>query len=519
MAGLRSALSEHPDLRRRASGWLLESALSHAATSLGGARRPQPVDVPEAWEPWLRKLFPGHVAHPFADWHREMWEWLWSIDHGIRSQPFVGIAPRGGGKSTNAELGTTATGVRGVRDYALYVRSTQDAADKSVANIAALLESESIARHYPAHADRALSKYGHSKAWRRNRLVTAGGFTVDAVGLDTAVRGLKFGDQRPDLIVIDDVDEQHDSPHTTRKKIETLTKAILPAGASHATVLAIQNLIIPHGIFARLADGRADFLADRIVTGPHPAVVELETAMVHDEQLERFRAVITGGRPTWQGQDLKACQGLIDQIGLSAFLAECQHEVNERTGALWQRRLITRIDTAPPLRRVVVGVDPSGGGDDIGIIVAGLGHDGRGYVLADVSQPGKKGPLNWGRAAVQAYLDRQGDRILGERNYGGDMVESNIQVAARDLSVKHVPVKMVTASRGKAVRAEPVAALYEEGRVDHVGTFPELEAEMTGWTPGDSHSPNRLDALVWVMTELMLGAVAEPRLRVLGGGA
>lgn len=519
MAGLRSALSDHPDLRKRGAGWLLESALSHAASSLDHARPQQPVDVPGEWEPWLRQLFPVHVQHPFADWHREMWKWIWSLRRGVRLRPFVEIAPRGGGKSTNAEIGTTSAGLRGARDYALYVRATQDAADKSVANIAALLESESVARHYPAHADRALGKYGHSKAWRRNRLITAGGFTVDAVGLDTAVRGLKFEDQRPDLIVIDDVDEQHDSPTATRKKIETLTKAVLPAGAGDVTVLAIQNLIIPGGIFARLADGRADFLADRIVSGPHPAVVDLQTKMVHDEELDRFRAVITAGTPTWEGQDLEACQALIDTIGLAAFLQECQHLVHEREGALWKRGMIRRRDQAPPLQRVVVGVDPSGGGDDIGIIAAGLGRDGRGYVLADVSQPGSGGPLGWGRAAVEAFIDREGDRIVGEKNFGGDMVASTIQVAARDLGLRHVPVKLVTASRGKAVRAEPVAALYEEGRIDHVGTFPELEAEMTGWTPGDKHSPNRMDALVWVLTELMLGTAAEPRLRILGGGS
>lgn len=182
-------------------------------------------------------------------------------------------------------------------------------------------------------------------------------------------------------------------------------------------------------------------------------------------------------------------------------------------GALWtfDTLLACRIAAAPDLQRVVVAVDPSGSsgadeGDAQGIVVAGLGVDGRGYVLAD--RTCRLSPEGWGRRAVEAFDAFGADRIVAERNFGGDMVRFTLQ-AVRPM----VPVSLVTASRGKVVRAEPVSALYEQGRVSHVapadGENPlaELEDEMRQATPSGyvgPSSPNRLDALVWALTELML---------------
>lgn len=184
-------------------------------------------------------------------------------------------------------------------------------------------------------------------------------------------------------------------------------------------------------------------------------------------------------------------------------------DVDEAPGALWTNALIerNRVRVAPPLSRIVIGVDPSGGGGDIGIVGAGLGYDRHGYTLADRSQPGSLGPRNWAKAAVDLYYELEADRIVAEKNFGGDMVASTIKTV--DPSV---PVKLVHASRGKAVRAEPVAALAEgnPGREHHVGELPALESEMTSWSPGDSWSPDRIDAKVWALTELMLGPVSGP---------
>jgi phage terminase large subunit-like protein len=180
--------------------------------------------------------------------------------------------------------------------------------------------------------------------------------------------------------------------------------------------------------------------------------------------------------------------------------------IDDIDGALWRYEMIVRAPAPPDLARVVVAVDPSGGSDpendEQGIVVCGLGADGRGYVLADRSC--RLSPDGWGRRAVQAYVDLKADAIVGEANYGGDMVQAVIRTAASAMGVTGVTYKAVHASRGKAVRAQPVAALYEQGRVSHCDVYPELEDELTQWTPESGRSPNRLDALVWALSELMV---------------
>ncbi len=151
------------------------------------------------------------------------------------------------------------------------------------------------------------------------------------------------------------------------------------------------------------------------------------------------------------------------------------------------------------MRRIVIGVDPSGGTGETGIVAAGLGVDDHGYVLADETLKGS--PNAWSRQVVSLYDRLKADRVVVEKNFGGDMVESTLRTVRRDL-----PITMVTASRGKAIRAEPVAALYEQRRWHHIGMFTNLEDEMVLWDPVESDwSPNRIDALVWAVTDL-----AEP---------
>lgn len=180
--------------------------------------------------------------------------------------------------------------------------------------------------------------------------------------------------------------------------------------------------------------------------------------------------------------------------------------LTDTPGALWTHAMLEDRRPAPDLSRIVVAIDPSGGkdpeNDEQGIGAAGLGVDARGYVLAD--RTCKLSPDGWGRRAVQLYVELNADLIVYEKNFGGDMVEAVIQTAARAMGVGSVATKAVTASRGKRVRAEPVAALYEQGRISHTEVFPELEEELTTWTPESGVSPNRLDWLVWAVTELMV---------------
>jgi phage terminase large subunit-like protein len=208
--------------------------------------------------------------------------------------------------------------------------------------------------------------------------------------------------------------------------------------------------------------------------------------------------------------DAKVRQKLYERyVGTRLGRQELEGQILEDVpGALWSRDRIDelRIWEEPPLgmRRVVISVDPSGGegpeNDEQGIAACGLGFDGHGYLLGDLTC--KKQPEGWARVAVDAYHDYSANYIVAERNYGGDMVLATIRSVDRT-----VPVKLVTASRGKAVRAEPVASLAAQGRIHQVGEWPEMEDELATWDPLDTTapSPNRLDAYVWGFTELLLG--------------
>jgi len=194
------------------------------------------------------------------------------------------------------------------------------------------------------------------------------------------------------------------------------------------------------------------------------------------------------------------------RLGRQELNAELLEDV---PGALWSRVMMDEAalkTTLPDMARVVVAVDPSGtagasdNGDSVGIVVAGKAVDGKAYILAD--RTCKLSPDGWGRRTVHAYQEFKADRIIAERNFGGAMVEHVIRTVDGSASYREV-----TASRGKIARAEPVAALYEQGRVKHAHSFPELEDEMCAMTPdgyvGDG-SPDRADAAIWALTELML---------------
>lgn len=176
-------------------------------------------------------------------------------------------------------------------------------------------------------------------------------------------------------------------------------------------------------------------------------------------------------------------------------------DIDDVPGALWTRANLeaTRVSHPPEMERIVVAVDPSGssGGDACGIVVAGRGVDGHGYVLDDVSL--QASPSAWAHQAVAAYHRHQADRLVAESNFGGEMVATTIA------TVDGAPgVRLVSASRGKLVRAEPIAAQFEGFRCHLVGAFAALEDELCSYD-GTGSSPNRLDALVWALTDLSIG--------------
>lgn len=189
--------------------------------------------------------------------------------------------------------------------------------------------------------------------------------------------------------------------------------------------------------------------------------------------------------------------------------------IEDREDALWRRDRLEALTVRliEPLRRIVVAVDPpagSGPASVCGIVVAGLMENGRAAVLADCSVEGRS-PADWARAVVNAYRRFEADRVVAEVNQGGDMVAAMLKSVEANL-----PVALVRATRGKYLRAEPVAALYEQGRVVHAARFVALEDQMCDFGPdglSGGRSPDRLDALVWALTALMLEGTGEPRIR------
>lgn len=201
------------------------------------------------------------------------------------------------------------------------------------------------------------------------------------------------------------------------------------------------------------------------------------------------------------------------RLGRQELSAEILDDVPD---ALWTRAALDRDrkrpESVPPLKRIVVAIDPAAKKNDIpedgaatGIVVAGVGEDGRGYVLDDATC--RESPNGWARMAVACFDRHEGDCIVGETNNGGDMVAATVKAVRPG-----IPFKEVHASRGKWTRAEPIAALYEQGRISHVGTFASLEDEMVNFGPngmvGDA-SPDRVDALVWALTELFPAMVKK----------
>ena len=176
--------------------------------------------------------------------------------------------------------------------------------------------------------------------------------------------------------------------------------------------------------------------------------------------------------------------------------------IEDAAGSLFKREKLdaTRVKEAPPLQRVVVAIDPAATSrhtsDETGIVIAGKSSDGHLYVLDDLS--GRYSPEGWATRVVDAYDEHKCDRVVAESNQGGDMIESVLRTVRPTL-----PYKSVHASRGKRTRAEPIAAMFEQCRAHIVGSLPQLESQLTSWDASDgSPSPDRLDAMVWALTEL-----------------
>ena len=229
----------------------------------------------------------------------------------------------------------------------------------------------------------------------------------------------------------------------------------------------------------------------------------VSTGSTFDNSANLADTFLTAVKKTYEGT----------RLGRQELYAEI---LDEASGALWNRNLLASCevdkDDLPQLNRIVVAIDPAisnnTDSDMTGIIVAGVDVNGTAYVIED--HTGNYSPQAWAAKAVELYREHMADRIVAEKNQGGDMVRHTLHTEDETL-----PIRLVHASRGKMARAEPVSALYEQGRVKHVRGLNDLEDQMVQWEPlGSMGSPDRLDAMVWAITDLSLNGYAKPQLKL-----
>ena len=452
---------------------------------------------------WVLAIYRNIFSRPFGPQHIELFDWAWNVKQGVRANPFVAIWSRGFGKSTTAETVAVMLGAREQRKYLLYVSETQELADSHLLAIRSMIESPILASYYPTFAAPKISREGHAKGWRHNRLYCGNGFVIDAIGLDTAKRGSRIMDARPDFMIFDDIDAKGDSPALTQKKIDTITTSLLPAGSPDATALFVQNMILDTGVFAQLAQPTPPFLKKRILSGPFPALQNFSW------ETDKEGKITIGGEPTWVGVGLEKCQEIVDEIGLTAFRSEFQHQMVYE-GGLFEGVTFKRINhkDLPPLWRKVTSVDPAlssgDSSDSHGICVSGIDERGNIYFLDTWEK--RATPEFALRKALYFSIKYGCDLVRIESNAGGNELWETLWnkiIEDSGLDDDRIPglefVKATASTGGKIERTSTMLADYELGRVWHVineqNTYLDLEAALLRY--GRTKPFDLVDAVFW----------------------
>jgi hypothetical protein len=479
-------------------------------------------DNEDDWNHWLNIFFHEVISSDFSDAHARFYDWVWNIEAGVRPQSsWVSIWPRGYAKSSSLEMAVAALAAMQKRKYCLFVSGTLDQAEDHVAAIAALLSNPMIARAYPQLGTPKVSKEGNTAGWRRDRLVTSTGFVIDALGMDSSARGAKFEDQRPDLIAIDDIDSESDSELVTEKKVKIITQKLIPAGAPDVAFIFVQNMVHKRSVFARLASHneegeppRADWLKKRIVDGPIPAVRDMEI------RFEDGHYKIVDGKPSWPARfDIPKCQELMDDMGYTAFLAECQHETTAADGDIFSHLVFKRIDESmlPKIKRTVVWIDPAVTSTDVsdsmGIQIDSLGVDKK--IYRRYSWESRGTPYATVKKAVLAAIEYKADVVGIETNQGGiiwrEVYDQVIEEIRKETAEnggdffrkmpRYKEIKATSSTGSKVERAERMLADYERDTFRHVeGTAEVLEASLRRFPKVKPF--DLVDAAVWSWAEL-----------------
>lgn len=272
------------------------------------------------WQEWLGVVVPNISIPLMAPEHLALWEWVDALTPGIRPDAFLGDWPRGFGKTTTARLAMARMAVTVRRKFGLYVCANQETANNHINTIRERFQKLGISR--------LEDKYGYSLGWNGERLRTANGFNLIALGLDQSkIRGLNLNDLRPDLIVLDDIDDLHDSVDMSQKHYEIITQTVIPAGSPDRAVLFVQNEIHGNSVMHRFVSGEADALRRRILS-KCIAVNGFKCEKVPSAEPgkpDEYR--ITEGVSTWPGKSIAEWEADLNDIGEQPFRRECLHEL------------------------------------------------------------------------------------------------------------------------------------------------------------------------------------------------
>lgn len=437
---------------------------------------------------WCYHYLPHHFYGEPAAFHQEMVDLMEEHDRAAFA------APRGHNKSTLVTLGYVLfrTAKQLSNFPVIFSDTIEQARDLLGAIYKELLENEKLLTDYPHLTLPEVKDYRKQRVKRQqSNFITLGGVRFTARSRGSSTRGLREGNRRPDLIVLDDMenDQSVATPKQRNKTLAWFQKSVSNLfGAAGGKLFIVGTILHKQSLLAYLTS----------IKGPAVYV-------------KRVYAAITNGRSLWPAAwPIWKLTAKRNEIGSRAFATEYLNQPAADESTLFKEAWIRaarvmRLPEGVRITSVVVAIDPSGtedgAGDACGIIVAAAGSDGHAYILEDLTL--NASPSRWARVAYDAWLRWQANSVVYETNYGGAMVKNVLNgVIADDETTPHyVPV---TAKQGKSLRAEPVSVLYENGQVHHVGHLPELEDEMTDWLPGMA-SPNRLDACVYAVAHLMLG--------------
>jgi hypothetical protein len=308
-----------------------------AVAASGGVDKGVPAFTPSStpqlegdYKTWLCALLPKHFRgkDQFAEHHEDFWDWIWNVERAQQPEKpaFLAIWNRGGSKSTQAEGAVVAVGARKKRKYVLYVCRTQKQADDHVRAVESMMLSSNVADAYPEMANPQVKEVGNHKVrtgWNHARLTTASGFTIAAFGVDSAMRGVRIEDYRPDMIVLDDIDDVKDSVGVVDNLVAQIGASILPTASPHCIYVFVQNLIHRDSVINRILTRKCDLLSKRIESGPIPAVYNPTYERRNEEWF------ITGGTPSWVGMPLSECQAKLNAWGKDFWDREAQHDIEK----------------------------------------------------------------------------------------------------------------------------------------------------------------------------------------------